>query len=412
MAQYIGCLNVTDDNDLQFYLAARSHPEGDVDHLFVFYLNKDYPDAQLRDLEQFAKYLPKSLKVNIGVINIFCESSPQLYLSSFLVAIDHLLGRQLVANFKPYIKTRVSIGEVAVGPLSTCNLDHCDGQFRQIEQFRSLVREYGHELQLGGSRTKLHNPQVVMMRDNGHLLGIFYNRDYHSITYLVVHRNQFINEQTYARVKLVVSDWYTNGRSLTHHVTRFHANKFRTCDDELVQMAWRLVLWMRPHVLIYITENELQYLMGNLDKMNPWLQEMMHERERPLGGSQVSRRDSPDPEVDVDLIIKSQDRYPHELLRSVLFHVDDHDELWTNNLSTMQELSRERRRIRDSIVPPVHELEPYHDLTQCYLKLLPSYEDGIKLMAQIWSRYAPTYAFSKLSTPMDIEIKIMVAHTL
>lgn len=187
LAQYTGCLNVTDYNDLQFYLAARSHPEGDVDHVFVFYLNKDYHSIQERDLDILAGHLAKIRQSNsgikLGVVNVFCSEPIQLHLSSFVMAIDHLLGRQLVANFKPYIKTKVSIGQVAVGPLSTCNLSHCDGQPRELDKFRSLVKEYGSELQLGGPRSILRNPRVVLIRDEGHLLGCFYDDEFHSITY-------------------------------------------------------------------------------------------------------------------------------------------------------------------------------------------------------------------------------------
>lgn len=66
-------------------------------------------------------------------------------------------------------------------------------------------------------------------------------------------------------------------------------------------------------------------------------------------------------------------------------------------------MSSERRRIRDSMVPPVHEIDPYDDLTQGYLKTLPSYENGVSLMAKICSRYAHTYAFTKLQSVLDVD---------
>lgn len=57
------------------------------------------------------------------------------------------------------------------------------------------------------------------------------------------------------------------------------------------------------------------------------------------------------------------------------------------------DVSKNRRAIRDSIIPPVHIIKPYMDLTQSYLKYLPCYKEALELAGEIWNRYAPTVVF-------------------
>lgn len=411
LGQYSGCLDATARGDLRFYFAARSKPEGEIDHVIVFYLNEDHEQIQPREMDVLMHHLSNigrsDSSIKLGVINIFTNVVRPAYLSSFLSAINHILGRQLIDNFKPYAKIKLSLGEIAIGPQASCNLSYCDGKpsKQTLERFQALVSEYGATLKLGDANTKLNDPEVVLMRDNGHLLGCFYNKEYHLINFLVMHRNQFLDEQSYDRVKDITRNWYPAGGELTFYVTRFYPNMHRRCDDELVQTAWRLILLMRPHVLVTLQENELHYLAGNIDQMSIWRNAMLNKSAnsimQPRSSSQTSQL-SVTPDVDIDLLLSSQKMYPDETLLSDLFHPYDYDELWTNNSSTLEEMSRERRRIRDSIVPPVHELEPYSDLIQGYLTALPSYEDGVKLMAQICSRYVHTYAFSKLRSRVDV----------
>lgn len=405
LTRYIGCLDYDEDSGLLFYLAARSHPERDIDHIIVFYFNRYAPEIMESEMGHLADHLPRIKQndhgIKLGVVNVFCDAPIQLHLSSFIIAIDHLLGRPLITKFKPRVSIKVSLGEISVGPAIDCDLSHCDGKIRTLDRFRALVRDFGQELQLGDAQRHLWNPAVVMIRDRGHLIGCFYNEQCHSVTYLVTHRNQFQDAETYARVKKMTARKFSRG-SLKFYVTRFHANTHRRCDDELVQMAWRLILWMQPNVLLSISENELHYMQGNLDKINPHLQALRHSRERLLIQSQSPELiDEASQDVDANLIMSSQQVYPMEHLTSVLFQTYDYDELWTNNLSTIEELSCERRRIRDSIVPPVHEMQPYLVLTQGYLRCLPSYEEAIKLTGQIWSRYADTFVYPKLLTILD-----------
>lgn len=66
-------------------------------------------------------------------------------------------------------------------------------------------------------------------------------------------------------------------------------------------------------------------------------------------------------------------------------------------LSFWRDVSNKRRAIKDSIVPPVHNLEPFHDIEGQYLLKLPSYEAGIKYIAEIWKQYTTCVVLERLT---------------
>ena len=424
--RYTGSFAVDSDDLPCFYLAAKSNPEGDIDHLFVYYINRDHKTLQDNDREYLKKYLSKVSDPNsglkIGVINIICSTPQVTYLSTLLEGVNFTIGSELLSNFRAYQNIRLNVSKLAVGPLENCNLEHCDGRPHRevIIFFEKAVTETGRRFCLADARTtNLKDPDVVWIRDNGHLIVSFYCKESHVVNYLVTHRNQFLNEETYERVKSMTRRWYSNGSDLTFVVTRLYTNTFRRCDDLILRTAWRIIMYLQPHVLLTIQENELHYIDGNFEEMREWIAREKRRRncEPALSQSQMMRIapgiqvecDSPVDEHSVELVMSSQSRF-HERLHTDEFYVYDYEELWTNDLATWEEISRRRRRIKDSIVPPIHQMEPYSDLVQLYLKTMPCYQNGIKLMEQIWNRYAPTVAFGKLQVESNRECDITGAH--
>lgn len=67
--------------------------------------------------------------------------------------------------------------------------------------------------------------------------------------------------------------------------------------------------------------------------------------------------------------------------------------VWKTDLEILNDVSRERRSIKDSIIPPIHDMFPHSDYTQSYIKHFPTYKEALKLIVLIWNRYAPTVLF-------------------
>lgn len=418
LAKTVGCF-ATDGQGLPcFLLAARRNAGEKISHIYVYYINRNHKvvqDDEIKLLKKHVSYMGNSDNdIKLGVVNLFCGAPQVYFLSALIEGVDYTIGGPILTSFKKHQGIRINLNKLYQGPLPDCNLSHCDGKptVDTIESFEDPIRRFGKRVDLGDARTNLRDPDVVWIRDNGHLVGSFYCKQTHTVNYLLVHRNQFLDDQTYDRIKNMTRKWYTNGDQLSFVVTRFYPNTHRRCDDDFIRMAWELICWIQPHVLISIQENELNHLIGNYEAMNRKMTELLH---RQVGGAHgecsqsqtLSQMLEPPADVDsqpveIELQMNSQQNYP-----DVLFADEDvateYQSMWVSDLTVIQEVSRERRRIKDSIIPPVHVIPPTTDLTQGYLMYMPCYYNGVELMSQIWNRYAHTVAFGLVSTRNDLE---------
>lgn len=102
--RFVGCFDLTPSRDLCFYLAARNHPDQEISHIFVYYLNRDHKVIQINEMETIKKYNVdlKRLDPNVkfGVINVRCSIETNNQLSLFVEAISYSVGSQMIENFQ------------------------------------------------------------------------------------------------------------------------------------------------------------------------------------------------------------------------------------------------------------------------------------------------------------------------
>lgn len=103
--RFVGCFYVTTDQSCCFYLLARKIPDGEISHVYIYYLNSSYEQVHESELDLLKRYVPNIIEpdgyIKVGMINIIVHSDQHYYLSLFLEAIEHSLGPHLINDFKP-----------------------------------------------------------------------------------------------------------------------------------------------------------------------------------------------------------------------------------------------------------------------------------------------------------------------
>lgn len=399
--RYVGCFSLRKNGDIFFFLGTRVNYENHLIYTYIFYLNEDYSSIQPSEIQLMKPYLAdieqKSRIGYIGVVNIRCLLHPSLHLSMFLEAIDSLLDLDLSRDFIPLRFVDTEALDLSVGPVRNCQLGHCKG-YPEVELI-GLFADYAIELGLSfsycpeGCITK--KTDTILLRTDGHMVGIIINKYANYVNHILLHRNQYNSGQHYAKIVGHINEVYRN-KSFSHFCTRVCPTTFVTCYGKEVQMAWKLCLALSPNVLTVIREEELDYSFGS-DKMFS-----MRIRNHQIGivlrpynmPSQPRPRDS----SQVNIILKNTgaivrtDKQSQSQTDSQSTQIMDH-KTWRTNLSTWNDIVRENRRIKDSLIPPIHVMEPVNDLSQKYLKDFPSFEAALELMRTIWDRFAPTVLF-------------------
>lgn len=408
----IGCFGLRSDTDVCFYLAMRYDPESKyIRCIYVFYMNHNYDRIQQSEVDVLKQYIPYidegEDRIKVGIINIKSSAHPSTHLSVLIEVIDHFIGQDLI-NFEKVRYIDTDTRNLAIGPTRNCNLQHCDGFPSQenIERFEDAAKY--HDLSFGyrDSECKRSQVDVIMFRTNGHLIDIIVNKDNGCVNHLLLHRNQYLDENHYASVKNLINEW-SEDNSLAHCCTRILPERFIRCDSDEALTALKLALTFRPHVLSIIRNNELQFLMGNdADHLSRgWLREEVgsfrfykpatgsDSDNRAIGSQTRLRLNKNGRFEDVDDYLDSQ--------RTIIVAAN----VWKNDLEILNDVSRERRRIKDSIVPPVHNMFPHSDYTQSYIKHFPTYKEALELIVEIWNRYAPTALFFDPTIAEDRRIR-------
>lgn len=407
--RFIGCFDLRPDNNVCFYLAARYHPDERITHLFVYYLNCDYDRIQEAEIEALKPYLPNigdsDSDLKVGIIIVRCTSHPSTYLSTLIEAIDFTIGPQLISNFVPLQIINTDVRDLAIGPHNDI-VTNCDGilSAEAVSKFQMIAEDHKVELSIDDESARLSNPEVILLRTNGHLMGIICSEEAKLANYILMHKNQFENIEHYARIKRLISNWMN--MPLHHCCSRFFGNNTLNCSDKLVQYSLFMALEFRPHVLTVIRENELRYLFEGknvLAQNTPNFERIVPNSSCNIDNRSRSVTPALESASQIQLIFNSQRHYPQALIGSFDSQgteiVEPYD--WKNDILTWREVSKERRRIKDSIVPPVHIIEPFTDFTQSYLVFMPCYNNAVRLMGQIWDRYAKTVVFPKIIASAD-----------
>lgn len=401
-AHYIGFFGFRPNNDIFFFLGTKMDGNGDIAYTYVFYLNEDYTYVQESELELLKPFVPniaiKNSVGHLGIINVRCLFHPSLHLSMFLEAIDSTMGYGLITHIEliRYIETEMA--DLSVGPVQGCRLGHCDGSpnAEVIKTFEECAEEFNLSFAYCRLGVMIEKTDTALLKSNGHLIGIIVNRQANYVNHILLHPNQYSTSRHYAQIVEQINELYRNN-TFSHFCTRICPSKFVTCYGHEVLKCWKLCLRMRPNVMLVARDDELEFLFGHEEL--GWIPRLQNYQAtcilKPYRAGARPNISRPSVESRTTVCVKSTGDVARVIQTSsdsqTTQIIDPND--WKTNLSTWNDIVRKNRRIKDSLVPPVHILEPTSDLENKYLKELPSFEAALDLIRSICDRYAPTILF-------------------
>lgn len=399
---YIGFFGFRTTGDIFFFLGTKVNSESHITYAYVFYLNEDFTSIQESELRTLKQSLPNIEQKHrcgfVGVVNVKCLLHPSLHLSMFLEAIDSILDLDLINRFERIRFVETEMLNLSIGPIQSCRLSHCEGtpSTDVLESFKDIAMELRLSFCYCPDGRIINRSDTLLLRTNGHLIGIILNRQSNYVNHILLHRNQYNSEKHYADVVRHINEVYRN-KTFSHFCTRICPSTFVTCYGEETLRAWKLCLRMQPNVLSVVRDDELDYSFGSgrLDLMRI----RRYQTGCILKPYNTATQSQPSSRSQVNITLKSTGdvtRVLHQFDSQSTAIMDPRD--WRTNLATWNDLNRECRRIRDSIIPPIHIMEPTNDLDRRYLIDLPSFRDALELMKTIWDRYAPTTMCYSLSS--------------
>lgn len=399
--RFVGCFDLTPSKGLCFYLAVRDHPDREISHIFVYYLNRNHKVIQYSEMETLKTYIVDLKKSNsnikIGVVNVDCNIEHHNQLLLFVEAISYSVGPQMIENFQVLqimdiksdytrsIPTEVSISQVKS---QNCRLNR-----DSADSFCEVARQFGYKLNACVDYEKLDHPTVALIRSREHIIIIIYHEETRIVNYLLPHCFQFNDTAQIGQLDSLVNSFY-DGNVSEHVYTRLYVDKTTKCDDKIVVAAFWLALKFKPHIFTSLKQREIVHIMQT-ERIKESLNASSEIYE--VNNPSQTARDYFEASNIVTcgktcLKLSCDLEYPQVLddnFDSQATSIFDSDYLRLE-LSFWREICKGRQKIRDIIVPPIHDLQPFTDFTQSYLSLLPCYHNALKFMARFWSKYAKT----------------------
>lgn len=408
--RFVGCFDQREDGAPCFYLIARSNPDSEVSHVFVYYLNRDYMVIQDTDIEVLRKFIPglgtRTCEVEVGIIQVKCTLASARHLGALITAIDYSLNSKLLESHIPcrlitYRDDKLFFVGVRVGS----ELPYCNGELTSdsLSKYKTLVDSYSIPFELLTRGSSIDRSSVGVIRSRGHLINLIYCKEARIANYILAHDNQLESTSHYDELQEIASRWISD-EITSHCYTRLISNEGLRCDGAIVLETIDLALEFMPNTLTVLYKEDISYLEARYP--GSW---QYHDGLRTVAPPRRASHDYVNPsrvsiEEDTLLTFRSGCKRP-EVVRSSIDSqattiITDRADIRAE-LSFLREVANERKRVRDSIIPPVHKVEPFDDLTQSYLKFLPSFNQAIEFIGQTWNRYAKTVASRRIRTFLD-----------
>lgn len=414
IGRFVGCFYVTPEQSCCFYLLAREAPDGDISHIYVYYLNTNYEEIQESERELLVKYVPNITKadsgIKFGVINVIVNCHEHYYLSVFLEAIEHSLGPHLIYNFRSIQIIEVEVLDSGCNYFKSSYNNFCDGELHQqtIDEFKYIAERSGCQLEISNNSKRLVRPEFSLVESRKHYFVTLYHRETKIVNSLLINNHQFVSKNHSIEYRNLVRSFFGDTPSLFLPTTLYLGDSIN-CNDKLLRCATALALNFKPHVFFYLRKNEILHFaniysiedIANFAFSSP----VNGIISRAVTGTNKSRNQLFDDVQTVKLRIYNDGRNPQVIepvfdsQATVILAKSEYNV----ELSLWKDIVKERQQIRDSIVPPIHVIEPFNDLTQSYLKFLPCYSKAVSLMTKLWCRFAKTeYIMSYNAAPKNI----------
>lgn len=418
--RFIGCFYVTPDQMCCFYLLAREIPDEDISHVVVYYLNSEYETVQNSELELLRKYIPNAMgkhdNVKVGLVNVNINSNEHYHLSLFVDAIENSLGPNLLTQFKSFQVIEVEPQDLSSNPLGRQFYNYCGGVLspRFEEEFQQIAHNFKISFGISERNKWLNSPKISLVSSREHYITTLYLEEAKIVNSLLIHKHQFVSEDHLSEYKALVNRFYNN--QVKHFLSsRLDFGNTASCDDHLLSCATVLALNFQPHIFFCLRKNELIHFAEIQSSGKLVMSENNPDMNKTVSRRYDSANSSPRVAANaVRLNIYNDGRYPiivEPYIDSQATEVMENSEL-NVEMFFWKDIVKERQKIKDSIVPPIHFMEPFNDLTRRYLEFLPCYEHGLKHLAELWSRHAKSavirhnYEACKLSA----DVRFVIYH--
>lgn len=396
--RFVGCFYVTEDEYCCFYLLAREKPDGDISHVYIYYLNSPYYHVQEHRLDLLRKHIPNAVEpegnIKVGMINVIIHSDRHYHLSLFLEAIEHSLGPHLIHEFKSLQIIDVGAEVLRYFPSKHYYNNFCAGDqdLDGIEAYEMLARRFGIPLQVSGDKM-IPNPKIGLVKTRGHYtVTIHHKEEDRLVNKLLIHNHLFKDLEHYLEFKNIILQSF-DPQANFFLPTMLYLGDTVSCNDRMIRCAAALAIIFAPHLFFCLKRNEI-CIFTETDHIEQFKSSKI---DGIISRRIANIRNSGSPQlIEASNVVKLRvfnDGRSPEILEpqfdSQKTIILDNSEV-IQGLSFWKDIVSERQQIRDSIVPPIHQVEPFDDSCQNYLKFLPCYYQGLTLMAKLWSRYAKT----------------------
>lgn len=410
--RFIGFFVPRGSSNPAFILVGREDPDGPLTHVFAYYINEDYQEIQESEISLLKSHIPytdaKDSSLKFGLILARSSSHPSTYLSTLMEVVDYTLSTRLIDNFVSLQLIDTDSRDLALGSIPQKTLTYCKGHLEADEklQFISIARRADLPLELYPSDIQPRNPEVVLVKTEGHFVGNIFSHETRVITHILVHPNQFQDNRHYARVRDLTQNWHTVNIE-DFNCTRVYPNEGIKCTGSGAQVVLEAALHFRPHVLTVVQDSDFNAILNFPRPFTPEMPDRVptfrrvevSTRASQIGaissqqsGSERTIKLCFDRASGRPAVLANYDSQATEIMPSSEIH---------SEMVFWKEVSSKRQRTKDSVVPPTHNILPYSDRNGIYLKILPSYTAALRFLSRIWSNYAPTLVVTTDDDPDD-----------
>lgn len=207
--RFLGLISYDSTYAPEFILFGKDQPDGEVTHLFPFYINQHQERITRLTWSVCNKYFRQvcRLKPMIGVVNVRTQLPKHCWFSVMIEAIDFLAGDHLLTNFAKVRYLHSNFDHINVGPRNAPQVDFCPNELGQefIRTSTTIAEEYRAWVRIAGGITRPHHPKFVMFKSSGHWVSFFYHQKPHQTGLFLLLLQSFHSLDFHLSMKIVAA---------------------------------------------------------------------------------------------------------------------------------------------------------------------------------------------------------------
>lgn len=201
IGSFVGAFHYQSDRTISFVLFGKSDPEGNFDHVFLFYFNSPGKAIHPEDKQKLLHYLP-DLSTNrhqyrIGLFVVKTSAHIMNWFANLMEAVEFCIGRSLISSFVSYQIINVKYRSSFVGPKanddSRCrrNNDFKYNGYEFCSRMKKMTNIDAQFINFDEPRKPSYDASCATVTElNRHLFGCIVDEELELMNFLFLHRNQ------------------------------------------------------------------------------------------------------------------------------------------------------------------------------------------------------------------------------